>query len=176
MILLDSTAPTRNSRPRSTLSFSYLLLVASMCAAQAPVSGITKPAQATTPGDMTLIQHIVFIVKENRTFDNYFGTYPGADGATIAQISTGQIIPLGRTPDQTPRDIAGHGWYDAIGGSDDGLMDEFDLIPGANVNGDRLGLSQLTQSDISAQEYRRLANYDFGKIIREVLGMEETKA
>jgi phospholipase C len=28
------------------------------------------------------IKHIVFIVKENRTFDNYFGTFPGADGAT----------------------------------------------------------------------------------------------
>jgi phospholipase C len=26
------------------------------------------------------IKHIVFIVKENRTFDNYFGTFPGADG------------------------------------------------------------------------------------------------
>ena len=28
------------------------------------------------------IQHIVFIVKENRSFDIYFGTFPGADGAT----------------------------------------------------------------------------------------------
>jgi phospholipase C len=125
----------------------YFLLTASVGWAQVPAPG-KKPAQAATPGDMTLIQHIVFIVKENRTFDNYFGTYPGADGVTTAKISTGQIVPLGRTPDQTPRDIAGHGWYDAIGGSDNGLMDEFDLIPGANVNGDMLGLTQLTQSDI----------------------------
>ena len=28
------------------------------------------------------IKHVIFIVKENRTFDHYFGTYPGADGAT----------------------------------------------------------------------------------------------
>ena len=34
------------------------------------------------------IQHIVFIVKENRSFDNYFGTFPGADGATTGMIST----------------------------------------------------------------------------------------
>src|SRR5712692_3450408 len=34
------------------------------------------------------IQHIVFIVKENRTFDNYFGTFPGADGATTGMIHT----------------------------------------------------------------------------------------
>ena len=28
------------------------------------------------------IKHVIFMVKENRTFDHYFGTYPGADGAT----------------------------------------------------------------------------------------------
>ena len=33
------------------------------------------------PGE-TPIDHVVFIIKENRTFDHYFGTYPGADGAT----------------------------------------------------------------------------------------------
>jgi phospholipase C len=26
------------------------------------------------------IQHVIFIVQENRSFDTYFGTYPGADG------------------------------------------------------------------------------------------------
>src|SRR5262249_14714957 len=26
------------------------------------------------------IQHFVFIMQENRSFDSYFGTYPGADG------------------------------------------------------------------------------------------------
>jgi hypothetical protein len=29
------------------------------------------------------IDHVVIIVKENHTFDNYFGTFPGADGATL---------------------------------------------------------------------------------------------
>ena len=26
------------------------------------------------------IQHVIFIVQENRSFDHYFGTFPGADG------------------------------------------------------------------------------------------------
>ena len=26
------------------------------------------------------IEHVVIIVKENHTFDNYFGTFPGANG------------------------------------------------------------------------------------------------
>jgi phospholipase C len=29
------------------------------------------------------IQHVVIIVKENHCFDNYFGTFPGANGMTM---------------------------------------------------------------------------------------------
>src|SRR5216683_8194463 len=32
----------------------------------------------------SLIDHVVIIVKENHTFDNYFGTFPGADGDKLA--------------------------------------------------------------------------------------------
>ena len=39
-----------------------------------------KPAAAVTP-----IQHVVIITKENHTFDNYFGTFPGATGVTLPQ-------------------------------------------------------------------------------------------
>lgn len=37
-------------------------------------------SQAMNPvtKDITVIQHTVFILKENHTFDNYFGTFPGA--------------------------------------------------------------------------------------------------
>jgi len=42
-----------------------------------------QQAQQTSPAssiaaDITTIQHIVFIIKENRSFDTYFGTFPGA--------------------------------------------------------------------------------------------------
>ena len=36
--------------------------------------------QSSTP-----IQHVVIITKENHTFDNYFGTFPGANGVTLPQ-------------------------------------------------------------------------------------------
>ena len=32
------------------------------------------------------IEHVVIIVKENHTFDNYFGTLPGADGQLVKKI------------------------------------------------------------------------------------------
>jgi phospholipase C len=96
---------------------------------------------------MNKIKHIVFIVKENRTFDNYFGTFPGADGATSGTISTGEVIPLGQAPDMTPRDID-HSYQAAIEAIDGGAMDRFDLIAGGNVNGDFLAYTQYTESDI----------------------------
>ena len=37
------------------------------------------------------IEHIVIIVKENHTFDNYFGTFPGAAGATLPQAPDPQV-------------------------------------------------------------------------------------
>jgi len=97
--------------------------------------------------DISAIQHIVFIIKENRTYDNYFGTFPGGDGATQGTISTGQVIPLGHLPDTTPRDID-HSFAAANTGIDGGKMDRFDLIHGANVNGDYLAYTQFVESDI----------------------------
>jgi phospholipase C len=95
------------------------------------------------------IQHIVFIIKENRSFDNYFGQFPGADGATTGTISTGQQIALGHTPDQTTRDID-HGWKSATTAIDNGKMDKFDTIPGGSQNGDYLSYTQMGPTDIPA--------------------------
>lgn len=36
--------------------------------------------------------------------------------------------------------------------------------------------AQLGQADIDATEYQRLADYDFGRIVREILGLEEREA
>ena len=39
------------------------------------------PAPGPTPKPNSKIQHVVIIVKENHAFDNYFGRFPGVDGA-----------------------------------------------------------------------------------------------
>jgi phospholipase C len=49
-------------------------------------SGTPSPG-AIVPGENP-IEHVVFIVKENRTFNNYFATYPGAEGAPRAARSS----------------------------------------------------------------------------------------
>jgi phospholipase C len=47
-------------------------------------------AQAVlAPKANTPIEHIIFLMQENHSFDNYFGTYPGADG-----IPEGTCMPV----------------------------------------------------------------------------------
>jgi phospholipase C len=41
------------------------------------------------------IQHVIFVVQENRSFDHYFGTYPGADG-----IPMNNDVPTVCVPDR----------------------------------------------------------------------------
>jgi phospholipase C len=116
-------------RKRQLLSCMILAIAASSAWAQNP------------------IKHVVFIVKENRSFDSYFGTFPGANGATQGTLSNGQVIPLQHMPDAPPHD-SDHTWYSAIEAVDNGKMDRFDLIPLANVEGDEMAYSQLTEADI----------------------------
>ncbi|MBI3660446.1 alkaline phosphatase family protein [Candidatus Acetothermia bacterium] len=113
---------------------------------KAPTASSLAQPVAMPPG-LEKIQHIVFIIKENRTFDNYFGTFPGAEGATQGMISTGKVIPLGHTPDRTSHDID-HSWQAALRAIDGGKMDKFDLIAGGNLNGEYLAYTQLYEKDI----------------------------
>jgi len=103
-------------------------------------------AQGKRP-DLTQIKQFVFIVKENRTFDSYFGTFPGAKGTTTGMISTGQVIPLSHEPDVLPRDF-GHSGAGIFAAYDWGRMDNFDLSFTCSVNGDELCFTQFWQQDI----------------------------
>jgi phospholipase C len=41
---------------------------------------VITPIQSSNAESSSKIQHLIFIVQENHSFDNYFGTYPGANG------------------------------------------------------------------------------------------------
>jgi phospholipase C len=36
------------------------------------------------PAGIHKIKHVIIVMQENRSFDSYFGTYPGADGIPMA--------------------------------------------------------------------------------------------
>ena len=79
------------------------------------------------------IAHVVVIQQENRSFDTYFGTYPGADGipmaggqptVCVADPQTGQCV--GPYPDHADVNGGGpHGAANATADIDGGKMDGF---------------------------------------------------
>ena len=101
------------------------------------------PAGPTT----TPIKHVIVIVKENHTFDNYFGSFPGALGATTAQLSDGGTVTRPRAPDVTPRDLC-HEHTCALQDWADGGMNGWDLTSGSTTNGDNLAYAQYQEADI----------------------------
>jgi phospholipase C len=94
----------------------------------------------------TPIQHVVVIVKENHTFDNYFGTFPGAEGTTQCKTTMG-MIATSPAPDATPRDLC-HTHDCALTDLDNGAMDGWLNVTGASVNNDNLFCAQYDGTSI----------------------------
>src|SRR5688572_3173907 len=74
------------------------------------------------------IKHIVFIVKENRTFDHMFGRFPEADGATSGLTCDGERVPLLPAGDRVPE--IDHGFVEGLVAINGGRMDCFDRLGG----------------------------------------------
>ena len=73
------------------------------------------------------IQHVVILIQENRSFDNLFATFPGADGATTGLTHTGKSIPLVKSSLIAPCDFEHTFWGFALENAR-GKMDGFDTI------------------------------------------------
>lgn len=69
--------------------------VSSALAAIAMLSGATTARNADP---IHKIRHVIIIMQENRSFDSYFGTYPGADG-----IAMRDGVPIACVPDPARR-------------------------------------------------------------------------
>jgi phospholipase C len=79
------------------------------------------------------IRHVVVIMQENRSFDSYFGTYPGADGIALRNGVPTVCVPDPakggcQRPYHDTNDVNGggpHGQVDASADVDGGKMDGF---------------------------------------------------
>jgi phospholipase C len=95
-------------------------------------SGSASSASATETG-IQEIKHVVIIMQENRSFDSFFGTYPGADGIPAENGQFTVCVPDPRTGgcDKPYHDSglvnggAGHGLSNAVTDIDGGKMDGF---------------------------------------------------
>lgn len=127
-----------------------VFLSVALCLAFCPL-GSTHRAMAAqgckSAGACSPITHIVIMDKENRTFDNMFGTFPGADGATSYLGLDGYRHQLVHQPDSIPYDIA-HTASDVALAYDSGRFDRFGQLQGAYQNGQNMSDSEFYRSDI----------------------------
>jgi phospholipase C len=64
------------------------------CALAALIAPVNVRAGTTAPLDgIHKIQHVIVIMQENRSFDSYFGTFPGADGVPMVSGSPAVCVP-----------------------------------------------------------------------------------
>jgi phospholipase C len=75
------------------------------------------------------IKHVVFMVKENRTFDHMFGRFPGANGTTTGVTCDGDVISLRRANDTT--ESVDHSFLAGLVAVNGGEMNCFNRVRGS---------------------------------------------
>jgi phospholipase C len=114
---------------KTLASLLLLALVASACSSNSGASSLlgsdSKGMHRRTTSDP--IQHVVIIMQENRSFDNFFYDYPGANGATQGNGHDGRVYPLLPLPLKWTHDQNHYHWQfleDYDSGANDGFEDQ----------------------------------------------------
>jgi phospholipase C len=93
--------------PRNTLTSAGRILppLAALCLTAcgafigwAPESGAHPAIRAAKLGRGPAIQHVIVVVQENRSFDNLFQGYPGANTVSVGLNSKGRLVRLVPVP------------------------------------------------------------------------------
>jgi phospholipase C len=100
----------------------------------APPDLVSQPlppaVDADAFGTRTPIKHVVFLILENRSYDNIFGAYPRGNGARFG-YDGGRRRPLTRAELQTAHDLP-HCYNCNVASINDGLMDGFNQTESAD--------------------------------------------
>ena len=114
--------------PRSKLATAVILL---------PLLFSLIPTSTSVSADKTPIQHIVILFEENHTFDNFFGTYPNANGLNnnislpVSPLSPQTVSPFHLSTTST-RDLD-HSHSTALKAYNNGKMDGFVYAENSNA-------------------------------------------
>jgi phospholipase C len=101
------------------------------------------------------IEHVIFLVKENRSFDHYFGKYPGAEGVTeggtiqdcgATRFQDGPVVPLTDAPLVLPHDL-GHAFAPGLYSINGGKMNGYNCVP---LGDDMTGYTQHSRETVPA--------------------------
>jgi phospholipase C len=163
---------------RRLLALTSIAFALAGCGVAGPPHPGAAPSTFTPstvrPSDLAIhkIRHVVMIVQENRSFDSYFGTYPGADGIPAIDGHFTVCLPDPLTggcdrPFHDPSLVNGggpHGQDSVINDIDGGKMDGFvreSESPGGRGCGGFAGVcSSFAPSDVMGyHDAREIPNY-----------------
>ena len=155
-----------------------------MSAGQSTILSAPAAAPSTTPSSVLgsdqlsllrdKIKHVVIIMQENRSFDTYFGTYPGADGIPMQNGTPTVCVPDPATKqcikpfhDPNDKNYGGpHGETNAAADIDSGKMDGFIAqeragrkAACANVNDPACSLGDKNPDVMGWHDAREIPNY-----------------
>ena len=115
---------------------SFVLLCAGCSStAQRGPQNLLPAGDSTARGNPAsqYISHVVVIIQENRSFENFFAGFPGANAPTHGYALTHEHhkvrVPLHQTTFETNPNLR-HQWSDAIKGWNNGAMDGFHVGKG----------------------------------------------
>ncbi len=139
-------AVARPSIPIAVLAALLLALGASLTAA-AGGAGLDNGSRTSACSDVCgPIRHIIILVKENHSFDNIYGRFPGADGTRYAEVGK-RRVRLNVTPDRLKEDL-GHGQWASVRATNKGRMNQFFKVDRAIQNGKDMADSQFERKQI----------------------------
>jgi phospholipase C len=139
------------------LAFSLSLSACAQAPGSVPLSSAMPKRQVPSRAHHALvnpqIQHVVIIVQENRSFNNLFMGFPGADTSSEGKRSDGQTVAL--MPVHLESGDIGHSHQNFLVSYDGGKMDGFDQETYDQPQHPLLPYSYVTPSEI--QPYWQLA-------------------
>lgn len=126
--------------------FALVIALAAASAALVPGCGQRQALPAAPPAEQEPdvvpigpIRHVVLVVQENRTFNDFFATFPGGGGTTTGKVGVvarchiykEKTIALTKSDLATSRDM-NHSYQGFLKARNRGAMDEFDAVPYQN--------------------------------------------
>ena len=113
--------------------FLSTVMVSALIGSCGSLDGVPRSTDSHAASGIHKIKHVVVIMQENRSFDSYFGTFPGASGIPMQNGVPTACLPDPRTGscmrpyvDHSNGNTGGpHGRQDATADVDGGRMDGF---------------------------------------------------
>ena len=91
----------------TTTSTTSSILTSSSCGSLSPSCTTISSTSLASSITNTKLKHVIFIIQENHSFDNYFGTFPGVNGLSSAPPCCPSSLAIADSPLIKPFPLGG---------------------------------------------------------------------